>query len=779
MKYISLFLLLIPNWVIGQKTFTVSGYVYENPSKELLTGVNVFSPALKQGTSSNAFGFYSITIPQGNHELIWSFVGFESQRRSFFLNKDTTINIYLSSETLEEVVVNADREDAISQNTKMSRLEIPIEQIKQIPALFGEKDVLKVLQLMPGVQSGSEGQAGLYVRGGGPDQNLIILDDATVYNAFHLFGFFSLFNGDALKSVELIKGGFPARYGGRLSSVLDMRMKDGNKEKFTGEAGIGLIASRITLEGPIIKGKSSFIVSARRTYIDILTQPFILAATGGQNTGGYFFWDGTAKANYEFSQKDRLYISSYFGKDRFYFRERFAGNEFKGGFEWGNATATARWNHLFSNKLFSNLSLIFTQYQFQIDASERVANDEIKLNFSSNIRDFGVKYDFDYLPHPNHKIKFGLASTLHRFTPSAIVFKADFAGINQNQKSGYDALESGIYIEDDWKINNRFKANLGFRLSHYLQNGKNYINPEPRIGLAYFLSSDIAIKASYASMNQYIHLLSNTGINLPTDLWVGSTSRVAPQNSNQAALGIAKDFFDQGLAFSVEGYYKKSNNVISYKEGASFLIIDDPGSGESAKDWQDNITVGQGWAYGLELLLQKKRGDFTGWVGYTLSWTQLQFDDINFGQRFNARYDRRHDISVVGMYKINEKFRLSATWVYGTGQAISLPNATYDAGIHYPGGGPNNFSFFNITQYSAPRNGLRMAPYHRADVGLQYTKKKKWGEATWEFSVYNLYNRWNPYFYFIRQDFQNPEKSTLRQVSLFGFLPSITYNIKF
>ncbi len=779
MKKIFLFLLLIPAMVYGQKSYTISGYVYENPSKELLSGVNVFSPQLKQGTSSNAFGFYSLTIPQGNHELIWSFVGFESQKRSFYLSKDTTINIYLSSETFEEVVVNADREDAISQNTKMSRLEIPIEQIKQIPALFGEKDVLKVLQLMPGVQSGSEGQAGLYVRGGGPDQNLIILDDATVYNAFHLFGFFSLFNGDALKSVELVKGGFPARYGGRLSSVLDMRMKDGNKEKFTGEAGIGLIASRVTLEGPIIKGKSSFIVSARRTYIDILAQPFILASTGGQNTGGYFFWDGTAKANYEFSQKDRLYISSYFGKDRFYFRERFSGNEFRGGFEWGNATATARWNHLFSNKLFSNLSLIFTQYQFQIDATERVDNEELKLNFSSNIRDFGVKYDFDYSPHPDHKIKFGLASTLHRFTPSAIVFKADFAGIDEKQKNSYNALESGIYIEDDWKINNRFKANMGFRISHYLQDGKNYVNPEPRIGLAYFLTSDIALKASYASMNQYIHLLSNTGINLPTDLWVGSTSRVGPQNSNQAAIGVAKDFFKEGLALSVEGYYKKSNNVISYKEGASFLIIDDPSSGESARDWQDNITVGQGWAYGVEFLLQKKRGDFTGWVGYTLSWTQLQFDDINFGQRFNARYDRRHDISVVGMYKINEKFRINATWVFGTGQAISLPNATYDALIHNPTGGPNGSSFFNITQYSSPKNALRMAPYHRADLGLQYTKKKKWGEATWEFSVYNLYNRWNPYFYLIQQDFQNPEKTKLRQVSLFGFIPSITYNIKF
>ncbi len=773
------FFLIIP-FVNAQSKHTLSGYIKEKGSGELLIGVNIYFPSLQTGTVSNNYGFYSITIPSGIYNAVFSYIGYKPESKKLDLNKDIELNIALeSSIELEGVEISAQKQERISEVVQMSVVDIPIEQIKNIPALFGEKDVFKALQLMPGIQNGTEGSSGIYVRGGGPDQNLIILDDATVYNANHLFGFFSVFNGDALKSIELTKGGFPARYGGRLSSVIEMNMKDGNKEKFTGEAGIGLISSRLTLEGPIIKDKASFLISARRTYIDVLLQPFMKLENG---KGGYYFYDLNAKVNYDFGRKNKLYLSGYFGRDKFYLKQKDDFEEMNAGLYWQNQTATARWNHLFNNKLFANASLIYSNYKLDIYSEEiESADDYFKLEYYSGIEDISFKYDLQYHPHPDHIIRTGIISTRHLFTPSAVVIDAPALDEFESNAKKIESLESGIYIEDEFKYKSKLKVNAGFRLSHFINNKKHYFNPEPRLAASYKLGKNLSMKASYAMMNQYIHLLSNTGIGLPTDLWVPSTDNIKPQQSQQVALGFAKDFIGKNLSLSLEGYYKKMDNIIGYKEGASFLYIEDPTSSQEFS-WEDNITNGKGWSYGAEVLLQRKYGKFSGWIGYTLSWTQHQFDEINFGKKYYARYDRRHDISVVAIYKISKKFTLSGTWVYGTGSAITLPNATFK-GVTHNGLVDDKFnnSFFQTVTDYGEKNSSRMAAYHRMDIGIQYHKKMKKVTHTFEFSVYNLYSRQNPFFYYIEDSYYSngTAKSELKQVSIFPILPSLTYSLKF
>lgn len=790
-KIIVLFCTIVPICLFSQTKetkFTISGYITEQGSKELLVGVPIYIPEIKSGTSTNAFGFYSITLPEADSvSLVISYVGYSPVAKRFKLDRNISLNIDLFPEAkfMKEVEIVAEGTKKISQTTQMSQVNIPIQQIKDIPALLGEKDVLKVLQLMPGVQKGGEGSAGFYVRGGGPDQNLILLDDAPVYNAFHLFGFFSVFNGDALKSVELTKGGFPARYGGRLSSVLDMRMKEGNKEKVQAEVGLGLISSRITIEGPLAKGKSSFLISARRTYIDLLIAPIIAAASGG-STGGYFFHDFNAKLNYDFGDKNKVFLSGYFGKDKFYFKDKYGGNTFSGSLGWGNATATARWNHQFNNKLFSNTSLIVSDYKFLTKAEEKIANQPLfSLKYYSGIRDYGAKYDLDFRPSLKHTIKGGLQSTYHSFTISALTISDTYDSSNNVRTiKPTEGIESGIYLEDDYKITNALKANLGIRISHFYTQGTNYFKPEPRASLSYNINEDLAVKASYTEMNQYIHLISNTGIGLPTDLWVPATKNVAPQYSQQVAAGVAKDFLTKNFSVSVEGYYKKMEHILGFKEGASFLNIDtDPTQDQvESFSWEKNVTSGKGWSYGAEFLLQKKSGKLSGWIGYTLSWTQMQFDSLNFGNKFYARYDRRHDISLVGIYKLRKEsaengedgITLSATWVYGTGNAITLPISSFIAPNHNPAGSDMG-GYWNSQEYSE-KNAYRMAAYHRLDFGIQFHRTKKHGVRTWEFSIYNVYSRQNPYFYFVES---NNGRNFLTQVSLFPILPSFSYSFKF
>ena len=792
----TLFLLLLSLCVSGQDRVTISGYVKEAGSEEQLPGVNVFIPDTPFGAVTNTYGFYSLTIPKSDSAIIsFSFVGYDRVEKRIVLDKNKQIDVFLPAVTqLDEVTVSARREeDYVSRSAQMSQIEIPISQIKKVPAFFGEKDVLKVLQLMPGVQKGTEGQTGLYVRGGGPDQNLIILDDAVVYNANHLFGFFSIFNSDALKSVELTKGGFPARFGGRLSSVLEMNMKEGAKDKLHGEGGIGLISSRLTLEGPVSK-KSSFLISGRRTYIDLLAKPLIAQQQRGDDSQvrpGYYFYDLNAKMNYDLSYKDKLYISGYFGRDKFYVDETSSTSKSKAGLDWGNATATLRWNHLLNQKLFVNTSFIFSNFNFGVNSysNEDGGNDEFSLQYTSRIRDLGIKTDFDYFPSPKHTVKFGAQATFHRFIPSALAVEGSFIGNPiETSVEAVNTIESGVYIEDTWQALDALKMNAGFRLSSFQTKTKNYILPEPRFSAALRLARDFSFKASYAQMNQYVHLLSNTGLGLPTDLWVPTTDKVKPQHSRQIAAGFAKDITKPALTLTLEGYYKVMDNIINYKEGSSFLSI----TGENANElsWEDNITAGRGWSYGTELLLQKKAGKLSGWIGYTLSWTKWQFPELNFGKTFYPRYDRRHDLSVVGIYELTKRITLSATWVYGTGNALTLPVARFtgvsDNFYSVANNGKVYTSWYGarVSEYGE-KNSFRAEPFHRMDIAIQLRKKKRRHERTWEFGIYNVYNRRNPFFYDISEETKTNSNNnttvsnTLKRYSLFPFLPSFSYNFKF
>lgn len=794
---------------------TLSGYVRETGSQEALIGVNVYVPGRSTGTTTNTYGFYSLTLPaQDSLRLAFSFVGYETSERQLRARTNTTLNVLLTpGRVLSEIDVKAGRiADKVSDSPQMSRIDVPVAQIKKIPAFLGEKDVLKVLQLMPGVQKGSEGQTGIYVRGGGPDQNLIILDDAIVYNANHLFGFFSVFNGDALKSVELTKGGFPARFGGRLSSVIDLNMKDGNREKLHGEGGIGLISSRLTLEGPLSRNrKGSFLVSGRRTYLDVLAAPLIRAQSGGQTTAGYYFYDLNAKANYDLGLRDKLFLSGYFGQDRFHATDNVATTKSQNGLNWGNATGSFRWNHLFSEKLFANASLTFSNYRFGISSDDETASttgpaQTVSLRYSSGIRDYTLKYDVDYYPNPAHSLRFGALATYHRFTPSALVVSNASAGRFSDAVDRIDVGEAGLYAEDTWRPTDRWRVNGGLRLSAFLHKAARYVRPEPRLSAAYVLRPGLSVKASYALMNQYVHLLSNTGIGLPTDLWVPTTDRIRPQQSQQVAAGMAYDFtgkttLTKDLTLTVEGYYKRLSNIISYREGASFLLIDDPTSAQRVS-WEDNVTAGRGWSYGAEFLLQKKAGRFSGWVGYTLSWTQWQFAELNGGRPFYPRYDRRHDVSLVGIYELSKRITLSGTWVYGTGQALTLPRANYTAflnrgaqsstqppSVSSAGVFQNSlFNFGRAVQDYGAKNSFRAEPYHRFDLSLQFHKQKKRHERTWEFSVYNLYNRRNPFFYQLdtRTTGQTTGQGTtyttetrLRRYSVFPIVPSVSYSFRF
>jgi hypothetical protein len=779
----------------SEERFTVSGYVYEKGSRETLIGVNIYEPSSGIGAASNIYGYYAITLPAGRADIVFSYIGFRSRKEELFLNGNIRLDLEMEPGIeMDEVVITSETLRRISQNSQMSHVEVPILQALKIPSLLGEKDMFKVLQLMPGVQSGTEGTSGFYVRGGGPDQNLIILDDALVYNASHLFGFFSVFNGDAVKNMQLYKGGFPARFGGRLSSVLDIQMKDGNKEKLGGEAGLGIISSRLTLDGPFIKDKGSFLVSGRRTYLDLLVTPLLPE----DSKTGYFFYDLNTKFNYEIDPNNRIFVSSYFGRDKFFFRHNYSSDNFReeldNGLYWQNATVTIRWNHIYNEKLFSNTSFIFSDYKLQIYSQEKFrdphtnSSSNYELKYNSGIRDLGFKYDLSWYPLANHQIRSGIQIIHHEFTPSALVLRDEGIGRFENNAEKHPSAESGIYIEDEIRFGRRIRINPGIRISQFFIKGKSYHKIEPRFSSNVSMIPDLSWKFSYAEMNQYVHLLSSTGIGLPTDLWVPSTARIAPQSTWQLATGFAYDWLPRRFELSVEGYYKKSENIIGYREGASFLLIDDP-TGAEKFSWQDNITTGQAWAYGLEFLLHRKQGRLSGWIGYTLSWIQHRFDDLNFGEKFWARYDRRHDISIVGVYEISPRMTFSATWVYATGNAFDLatgnfpviPNQLHDQDLTY-----DNFWWGYATVYDK-KNSFRAASYQRLDAGIQFHKDiVRFGQPvsrTIEVGAYNAYNRQNPFFYFWDSphfaDTAGTENWKLMQVSIFPIIPSISVNYKF
>lgn len=762
---------------IGVK-HTLSGFITEAGSSELLMGVNVYVSALQTGTVSNTYGFYSLSLPPGTYEVQFSFIGFEKQKLKIDLSRDLEANISLNPAPLiQGIEVTA--ESALQEfGNRMSQIVLPVQKVKELPVLLGEKDVFKTLQLLPGVQKGNEGTSGLYIRGGGLDQNLILLDDAVVYNASHLFGFFSVFNSDAVKSIELTKGGFPARYGGRLSSVIEMNMKDGNKKHFAANGSVGLIASRLTLEGPLIKDKSSFLLSVRRTYADALARPFMTLNKGITNL---YFYDINAKLNYEYDTKNRLFFSVYTGRDKYQHRAEDERQKSKSGIYWQNLTATLRWNRLINNRLFSNSSLIYSHYDLNIyNTSQNAGYSSFTQSYRSGITDLSTKTDFLYQPSPKHTIRTGLVLTHHSFSPSAYVRTDQEVELVNQRAPKINSVESGLYVEDEIRLGTRTVLCPGFRLSGFITTSKSFILPEPRMTINYQLLPEISAKASFTVMNQSVHLLSNTGTGLPTDLWVPSTDQILPENSHQFALGLTHYRKDPGLKFSLEGYYKTSEHVISYKEGASFLGISDPEEAEKIT-WENMITSGKGWSYGAELFIEKSTGRLSGWIGYTLSWTKLQFDEINQGKTFFARYDRRHDISIVAVYKVREGFLISANWVYGSGNAISIPRSQYHAYAHDP------FAVYSEWFYGTPwqqgdfndyggKNDFRMRAYHRLDVNMSFTKNKKRGIRKWELGVYNLYNRQNPYFYFISG---SNHKYWVTQRSLFPFIPSLTYSFTF
>lgn len=748
----------------GQRV-TISGYVKEKKSGESIAGATVYIPEQKVGTSTNTFGFYSLSVPVGTLDLHVSYVGYATVSVPMDLKMDTSLNVAMTDAAgLKEVVV-AGKKASLQERTAMSTIGLPIETIKSLPAFLGETDIMKAIQLLPGIQAGNEGSTGLYVRGGSPDQNLVLLDGVPVYNSSHLFGFFSVFNADAIRSVDVIKGGFPARYGGRLSSVIDVNMKEGNKEQLHGEGGIGLIASRLTLEGPIQKGKSSFMVSGRRTYYDVLAKPFMK----GNVKAGYFFYDLNSKVNFRLGKKDHLYVSGYFGNDKFYARLKNSSadmglsSSMSTDLKWGNITTVSRWNHEYSNKLFGNLTAYYSQYRFLIQSRMHSAfantREDFMLKYVSGINDKALKWDFDYLPNPNHTIKTGIGYINHTYKPGATQTKTSIGSTLQDTTIGTKDINAGemdVYVEDDIKLSQALKANIGLHFTGFAVNGKLYASAQPRVGLRYLLTDRISFKASFVQMNQFIHLLSNSSIGLPTDLWVPVTDKVPAQKSYQGAAGFAYTH-STGVEVTVEGYYKTMENVIEYKEGASFF--------NSTTSWEDKIEVGNGKSYGAEFFLQKKKGKVTGLLGYTLSWTTRKFNNLNNGREFPYRYDRRHDLKAACVYQPTKNFEMSAEWVYGTGNSLTLPIGYYTS--------PDNNTF----QVYSERNGYRMPPYHRADISFKFSKQKGRFERAWVLSAYNVYNRQNPFYVYSATNAKGD--IVMKQMSLFPIIPSVSYQFKF
>jgi len=814
MKF-NLFLLLILSFnpFSFSQNITISGYVENADNGEQFINATVFNANnTRYGTVTNTYGFYSLTIPAGNIKFTTSYVGFETFVKEFNATKDTIINVKLLSSTdIGQIIVTADGNQV--QSSQMSTIDIPVSTIRKMPVLFGEVDVLKTIQMLPGVQSGTEGTSGIYVRGGGPDQNLILLDGVPVYNANHLFGFFSVFNGYAINDISLVKGGFPARYGGRLSSVVDIRMKEGNMNKFSGEVSLGIIASKFTLEGPIQKGKTSFIISGRRTYLDVLTVPFIKLASaiatldGSSFSAGYYFYDLNAKINHKFSDKDRIYLSGYFGKDKVYtsfsssWSEDYSKTKFN--MNWGNATGAFRWNHIFGPKLFANTTLTYSNYLFVTENENEfrytwlgaATKEEWKMRYNSGIEDFAAKIDFDYSPNSFHKIKFGVATIYHTFKPgiSALKFSSAQSAIavdttyGNNNINGY---EFSSFIEDDFRIGNRLKINVGVRGTAMQMPDTLFYSIEPRFSMRVLINDNFSIKASYAQMSQYLHFLTNSSVGLPTDLWLPATKLAPPEQSTQYATGIAINL-PHNLYFTVEGFYKDMKGLIEYKEGESFFSTNSDNEETEGEIWENKIEIGKGKSYGTEFFLQKKSGDWNGWIGYTISKSDRQFPTISFGEVFPYRYDRRHDLSVVFLYKISDNIDVGATWVYGTGIAVTLAQQRFlpvnmvEQKINQQLNTDDYYYYDAISvEYYGGRNNFRLPAYHRLDLGINFTKEIKYGTRTWSVSLYNAYNRKNAFFVdfngaFLGVGGNSQFKRDLFKYSLFPIIPSVTYSIKF
>ena len=754
----------ITHQIKAQEITTVNGTVKDKLTGESITGAVIKIDQLANVViTSNEYGFYAISLPKGKYDLRISFVGYEEKRVPIVLNGPFIANIFLESKNqLTEVVVATKRKDDNLTKAQMGTETLNMQSISKVPVIFGEKDVLKTIQLLPGVKSAGEGNSGFYVRGGAADQNLILLDEAPVYNASHLLGFFSTFNSDAIKDATLIKGNGPAQYGGRLSSVLDVKMKEGNNKNYTYNGGLGLISSRLSIEGPIQADKSSFILSGRRTYADVF-----LKATEKFKDNILYFYDLNAKANYKIDDKNRIYFSGYFGQD-----ELGLGSSFR--INWGNKTGTIRWNRIVNNKLFLNTSFIYSDYSYNVG----LKNGETNFNVNSNIKDVNLKQDYTYYLNPKNTIRFGFNSILHTITPSV------FSGtVNNNiNKVGRNGLENALYFNNNFKANQQLTFDYGLRISAYsimggdqyniynnnaitqsvlLQKnefGKTYINAEPRFTSNYRINDLSSVKIAYARNVQHLHLLSNATAASPSDQWIGNSYNIKPELADQTSIGYARNFKNNTYELGAELYYKRMQNQLDYKDGTNINTI---------ADVESSLLYGVGRAYGFEFLAKKKIGLFSGWISYTLSKTERKIDGINDGNWYNAKQDRTHDVSIVTILELNPKWTVSGVFVYSTGNAVTFPTGKYALGEQ------------TIYQY-ANRNANRMPDYHRLDISATYeNKNKKKNAGSWNFSLYNVYGRENAYQISFQDDPSDNSKTQIIQTALFRWVPSITYNFKF
>lgn len=772
--FFTLFLLLnIPFIGNSQNNFTISGSVKDSLKGEELIDAVVKVQGQNLGARTNEYGFFSLTLPEGNYTLVISAFSFAPKERTIELKTDLQIDFQLLSiqagkmQELNQVTVSGAKKDDLIKDPLMGVTRLDPKELAKIPVLFGEKDIIKTMQLIPGVKSAGEGNAGYFVRGGASDQNLILLDEAPVYSASHLLGFFSTFNSDAIKDAVLYKGNQPANFGGRLSSVLDIKMNEGNSKRFNVSGGLGLISSRLNVEGPIVKDKSSFLITARRTYVDVF-----LKASEKYKDNTLFFYDLNAKVNYRIGKKDRVFLSGYFGRDKLGVGKTF-------GIDWGNATGTMRWNHIVSSKLFSNTSFIFSSYDYNIS----INSGNVDFDILSKIQDFNLKQEFQYFINTRNTLKFGLNAIHHTITPGQINSN-NGVGINTAKIDPNKALETAFFVTNDYSLSDKINVNYGVRLSGFslLGNGANvynytdqgdvadtmiykknsfyqtYWNIEPRVSFSYAYSKKASIKAAYSRNAQNIHVISNSNSSSPTDVWLATTLNTKPEIADQVALGWFKNFKENKYEFSTETYYKTLSNQIDYRNGAN----------TSANELlEGELLYGKGRAYGIEFLIRKQTGKLTGWIGYTLSKTERKVEGINNTNWYNAKQDRTHDLSVVAIYQLKPKLAISALFIFYTGNAVTFPSGKYEVN------GQTQFSF-------TERNASRMPDYHRLDLGVTWDRKntEKY-ESSWNFSLYNTYGRENAYSISFRQNENDPNVTEAVQVSLFRWIPAITYNFKF
>lgn len=775
MKF-SIFIILFFAVTIGfsQNHIVISGHVTDAKTNETLIGAIVSSD--NDWAITNSYGFYSLSIGKKDTvKLVASLIAY----KNLYINTSgvsKVINIELNryNTEIDEVIIEANKYNVV-ENNETGVLNIPIKEIKTLPNLFGEVDIIKAFQLMPGVQSGGEAKSGLYVRGGSSDQNLILLDEIPLYYVNHFGGMFSIFNADAVKSVKLIKGGFPARYGSRLSSILDIRLKDGNMQEFKVQGTLGILSSKIQVEGPIINNKSSFIISARKRVLPIFT----LATSGSV---AYDFYDTNLKLNHKISDKDRLFFSFYTGKDIINFKSKAEDSEqiIKTNKEskWGNTLAAIRFNHIFNSKLFANITGSYTKYNYLNGVKYNKVTDTTKLDelndVSSGIEDINTKLDFEYFVLPNLNFKFGLNSIYHIFSPNKSIFIRESnytANIDTTfNKYKTSAFENAVFTESDFRFK-KISANLGIRASNYIINSKIYFSYEPRLLFNFLLSKKVSIKYSYSKMNQYVHLLNYSGVGLPSDFWMPTTENVAPEVSFQHSLNVSFLFYKNIFEFRIEAYHKKMRELIAFRPGESFF--------NNKKEWSDLIEKnGTGTSSGIELLMQKHKGKLTGWIGATISKSEREFVNLNNGKAFPFKYDSPIDVGIALQYSFTKNINVSATWAYHTGYPITLATERYfitDREV---------FVYNDINSY-------RMKDFHRLDIGLNFKKNKKWGERTWTLSFVNLYNRQNPYFYYYRRGIDLYTYSSkygfkhiispleLYQMSFFPFTPSFSYSFSF